>query len=125
MNLDELKRAVVDARKIQASYNGASFDLLLPTDYLWRSTLERHRDERGDLLEAEAFREILGRSLVGWQGVKCSDVLGGSSEDLLPYSPEARELLLDARMDVADVLTIAIGNELKARRQKRGEALKN
>lgn len=125
MDAAAFKAQLDAARGFTAEAGGASFRLRLPTEHAWRLALEQHRDDRGRLLEARAFRAVLDAALVGWEGVTGRTVSPAAPADPLPFSPDARALLLDHRQDIADELAVALGLELSRRRAAREDAEKN
>ena len=125
MDVKELKERIEAARRVEATVNGATFTMVMPTDHQWRVCVQESRGEDGRVIDALAYRRLLERALTGWSGVKCSDMMPGESEEALPFSPAARELLLDHRLDIVDELTIAFGAWLRDHRAKQEESEKN
>lgn len=128
MDLSNLVARLEAARQAEVEADGASFRLRLPNDHTWRVTLERHRDVTGQLQEAAAFRDILNQALIGWQGVTTGHLgvaEAGAAPEVLPFSAEARNLLLDHRQDIADALTIGLATKIADLRAAREAAAKN
>lgn len=125
MDFNAFKAQIEAARSIEVPVGAATYRLQLPVEHAWRVAIEANRDAGGRLLQAKAFREVLSVAIVGWQGVTTRDLLPDAVEEPLPFSPAARESLLDIRQDIADDLTVAIGLEMKARREKLEAARKN
>lgn len=125
MELGNFKSQLEAARQIEAVLGGGTYRLRMPTDHAWRVALEAHRDADGRVIESRAFRAILNTALVGWEGVTTADLLPEAEPAPLPYSDEARALLLDNRQDIADALTVHIGMKLRERREAREAARKN
>ncbi len=125
MDLTTFKQQIEAARQVEFEVGQGKFRIRLPSDHVWRVALESNRDGQGRVIEAQAFRTILNTALVGWEGVTTRDLKPDAEAAPLPFSPEARELLLDNRQDIADALTIQIGVKLGERRQAREAAQKN
>ena len=125
MDLGEIKARLEAARRVEREVNGATFTLVMPTAHQWRVALQDNRDELGRVLEAKAYRQVLSKALVSWRGLKASDLVPEAPADEVPFTPDARELLLDTRQDIADELTIGVGAWLADQRTKREEQLKN
>lgn len=123
MDIAAFKARLDAARAFEHVAGGITFRLRLPTEHAWRLALESQRDAHGRLLEARALRAVLDESVVGWDGATAA--LFGEGADALPFSPEARALLLDHRQDLADELAVALGVRLAERRAAREAAAKN
>lgn len=113
------------SRQFVAEAAGATFTLRLPTDHVWRVTLESHRDAHGHLMEAQAFRGILIVSVVGWSGVTADMILPLAEKSPIPHSAEALRLLFDNRQDIADELMVQVAAKLRERRVALEAARKN
>lgn len=125
MDLAQIRAALDAARRCTAEAAGASFDLQLPTDHAWRVTLERHRGPDGQLLEAQAFRALLEKSVTGWRGVTAALFVPDGGADAVPFDADALALLLEHRQDIADALTLALGARVAERRRAREQLAKN
>jgi len=125
MDFAAFKAQLEATRSFEAEVAGARFRLRLPSQHAWRRELEQHRDEHGRLLEARAFRAVLDAALVGWAGVTAALIDPAAASDAVPFSADARTLLLDCRQDIADALIVALGNRLADARQAREAAAKN
>lgn len=125
MPLVELKAAIEAARQFTVPLGAATFTLRLPSEHDCRVRLERHRDAAGVPLFTEAARALLDTALVGWSGVTEADLFEGAAATPLPFSVEARALLLDHRLDWADELTIALSAKRQQRAEQREAARKN
>lgn len=125
MDVSAFKAQLDAARSFTAEAGGAVFRLRLPTEHAWRLALERNRDPQGRVLEAQAFRALLDAALVGWESVTFATVSPASPAEPLPFSADARGLLLDHRQDIADELAVALGLEIVRRREAREAVAKN
>lgn len=122
-SIAELKLALEASRQRQITLAGATFTLRLPPQHEWRRAAESHRDSHGRVMETVAFRELLEKSIVMWANVPAA-WLDESLTDkgLLDFGAETKTLLLDARQDIADRLTIALA-EFRSERDQKFEAL--
>jgi hypothetical protein len=125
MDAVAFKVALEAARSFEAEAGGAKFRLRMPTEHAWRLAFEGHRDTNGNLLQAKAMREVLDTAITGWDGVTQGHLLPEGGDAALPFSPDARTLLLDGRQDIADALAEELANRLTARRKDREAAAKN
>lgn len=125
MDFAAFKAALEAARAFEVQMAGATFKLRQPTDHAWRLAHERHVDARGALLLASAMRELLNSAVVGWDGVTGRHFMADGTADALPFTPEARALLLDNRQDIADELSIALTRRVIERQNEREAAAKN
>lgn len=125
MDFNLFKTQLESARQVEVVIDERKFRIRLPADHVWRVALESNRDTEGRVIEAQAFRVILNTALIGWEGVTTRDLMPDAACEPLPFSPEARALLLDNRQDIADVLTVHIGAKLRERREAREAAQKN
>jgi len=125
MDIASFKAKLDGARAFECAAGGFTFRLRMPTPHAWRLAIERHVREGGMLEHARAMRSVLDVALVGWEGVTWSAVMPDAPADPLPFSAEARALLLDERQDLADALATAIGIELHRRREALEAVRKN
>ena len=125
MDFAAFKVALEASRSFEASVDGAKFQLRMPTEHAWRVAYERHRDQDGKLMLSSAMLELLSASVVGWDGVTSRFFMPGGTEEALPFSVEARALLLENRQDIADELCIELTKRKMARNKEREEARKN
>lgn len=126
MDVAAFKAQLEAARRIETDeIDGARFLLQVPTAYAFQLAMESHRDAAGRSLEARAFRQLLDDALVGWTGLLARHVDASGGDVALPFSPEARALLLDNRPDIASRLAIKLGVAMAERRAKREQAAKN
>lgn len=125
MDFNSLKQQIEASRRIDVAVNGSTFHLRMPTEHAWRVAIEGNRDSAGRVLEALAFRELLNAAVVGWDGVKTTDLLGDAPEEALHFSKEACAELLDTRQDIVNEIVIAIAAKIRERREKRETERKN
>jgi|SRR4029453_9374778 hypothetical protein len=125
MDISELKAKIAAARYKEVDINGSTYCLSIPHDHAWRCEIERHIDKDMRVLQAAAFRNILQMALTGWRNVKTTDLEADLPEEPLAFSPEARELLLDHRQDIADTLARAIGEFIMEQRERHATQTKN
>lgn len=118
MDLAEIQRRAQAARESTLDVDGATFTLRIPTAYETRLACHQVGDggRAEQLLRVE--RVLLLGALVGWVGVPLSWVLPDADpHEAYVFSPDAVELLLDAR----PALAVALGDQLSARMQARAE----
>src|SRR5262245_5882871 len=125
MDINELKAKIKSARYKEVDINGSTFCVSIPHDHAWRCEIERHVEADSRFLRAVAYRGILNMALTGWRNVKTTDVQPELPEEPLEFSPEARELLLDYRQDIADEITRVIGEYLVEQRERHEHQVKN
>jgi hypothetical protein len=125
MEFASLKVQLEAARRIEATIDGALFDLRLPSDHAWRVAVESNRDAAGRVLETRAMRALLDAALVGWQKVTAKHFAADQPEEAVAFSPAARSELLDVRQDIADELVYALAEKRRERRAKMEEGRKN
>lgn len=126
MDIAAFSRQLDESRRFDCvSQTGATFRLQLPTKFAWRVAVDRHRDGDGRAIDALVHRALLEIALVGWSGVKQSLIDDAGGDEAVPFSPEARALLLEHNTEVMDELAIALGGRLIEQRNKREAAAKN
>lgn len=125
MDVAAFKARLEQARAFEHVVGGVTFRLRLPTEHAWRLALEANRDAHGKLLDARAMRVVLDQAVVGWERASQSLLDPEAGEAPLPFSPEARALLLEERQDLADQLAVALGIKIAERRAAREAARKN
>lgn len=125
MDLNELKSKLDRSREIETTVLGVKFRLRLPSEHAWRLATEQNTGKAGMVLQVGVSRELLELSLCGWEGLKVEHLLKGGGEDSVPFTPEARTVLLDECQDIADDLVVFLVKRLNARRKELGAARKN
>src|SRR5262245_28820736 len=125
MDLAELKAKIAAARYKEVDINGSTYCLSIPHDHAWRCEIERHVDKDLRVLQAAAFRAVLRMALTDWRNVKTTDIQPDLPEEPLPFSTDARELLLDHRQDITDELTRVIGQYIIDQRERHQAEIKN
>lgn len=132
MDLAEIKRRALEAREFSKDVGPEDsprrISLRIPTQH--EITIASRRAGLHQTLDDGAAHLVLERSLlvlavVGWSGVKVSDVLPGGPGDAFPWEAGATELLLDAQPDWARVLYQELLARLVERRTVRDTAEKN
>jgi hypothetical protein len=119
---EEFLSALEASRRFEIDSVGATFTLVMPTEYAARVAVERaNGEESGSVLN----RQIVEAAIVGWSGVKLSHLLAGGPDEELPFSKENVALLLEHRQRIADELASAIAVKFALRRKKIGDAKKN
>lgn len=68
---------------------------------------------------------MLLQGLVGWTGVRESDIVPAAGSAPLPWSPRAVKLLLDSRPDDADALGVVLLEHADQRDEAIEDAAKN
>lgn len=125
MEFTAFKAQIEAAHQTEVAIGVAKFRLRIPSEHAWRLALEANRDQDGRLLEAKAYRRLLDLAVVGWDGVKTTDILAEASEETLAFSPAARDALLDVRQDIADRLMIEMAQKRRDRLDRAEAARKN
>jgi hypothetical protein len=118
--------ASVDAaHRFEVPIGSQKYQLRLPPAHTWRVTYEKNRDAYGNLLDGPTFRALLNVALVAWEGLRTVDILPEYADEPLPFSADARTMLLDHRQDIADELAIALVRKRNERTERMEEARKN
>lgn len=125
MNVTDLAVQLEAARQMEVAAGGVTFKVRLPSDHALKVAYQGSRDARGVPVEATAMRQVLDGAVVGWEGLKASHLLESAGDEPVPFSAQARFLLLETREDLADELTIAISVRMRARRDELEAARKN
>ena len=125
MDIAAFKAQIDAARGFECTAGGITFRLRLPTQHAWRLAIEQNVTADGVVLRARAMRAVLDAALVGWDGVTPATIMSGADAAPLPFSAEARALLLEHRQDIADELSTQVGIELLRRRDSLEETRKN
>jgi len=114
-NVNEFRAALNVARQSQTVIDGVTFTVQLPLPHEWRKSIEQHRDEHHSVKQAEAFRALLDRALVGWSGLTTKHLLPTVEKaESVDYGDEFKQILLDVRQDIADELSIHLALQNKA-----------
>jgi hypothetical protein len=117
VSIDSIRAAIEAARKITVELEGATFEVLLPSDHAVRRVYESNLDAHHWPMETAISRALLDQAVVGWSRLTSRHIHPNGSEEPVLFGAEARALLLDARQDLADELTIALHKARKARRE--------
>ena len=128
MDLAELKARAQAARQFDVAIGECSFTLRAPTRLELRQALLRHDIDprtQSALQLAVLQRYLLHAFLVGWMGVRESDVLPDAGSAPLPWSADAVPLLLDAQPDWADELGGALMTAVHDRAERAQAEAKN
>jgi len=125
MDVKELKERIDAARRVEATVNGATFTMIMPTDHQLRVIMQRANDANGQRVDALIWHRLLGQALVGWSGVKVADLFVVENDEPLAFSAEARDLLLEHRLDIVDSLEREVLQWLSDYRSKREATEKN
>ena len=125
MDVKELKDRIEASRRVEAVVNGATFTMIMPTDHQLRVIMQRANDANGQRVDALIWHRLLGQALVGWSGVKVADLFVVENDEPLAFSAEARDLLLEHRLDIVDSLEREVLQWLSDYRSKREATEKN
>jgi len=122
MDIQALRERAKSARTLTIEHDGAHYTLVIPSDFEWRTIIKRHRED-----DSKCTRALVDAALVGWSGVRVADAVPESDKatESLPFSGEARALLLDYRVDILSTLETALILEFHSRREAREAAQKN
>jgi hypothetical protein len=124
MDFAELQKRFEQSRRCDVTVQGIAFALLLPHPNDVRVAFEEQARS-----QSAAFRVLLERAITGWQRCTIAHLLQDAPEadagKPLEYSPEACALLLRARQDITDELTVAVSEERARRLELREAARKN
>lgn len=111
------------ARRLEVEHGGAQFRLEVPTESALRRLYRPHTTWEGEGSKATpridalaSQRDIVLHALKGWEGVT-ERALGGGDE-VLPFSAEAAQELIDDDLKLQDALASAIWDAINARRER-------
>lgn len=125
MDFADFKAKIAKSRELEVEVDGAKFRLLVPSEHAWRIAVEENRGPGGKVLQQRVSRHLLEASVVGWGGLLARHLLSGGGEEPVPFTHEARSILLDERQDIADELTLKLMQRLNERRAELETARKN
>lgn len=129
MDLADIKAQARKAREFTHPIGDKAFTILTPTKTELRACVFEHKlfaDGAGQALAGQLLMHHLLRSaLIGWTGVRESDVLPGAGSAPLPWSADAADAYLDANPDDADALGAAMLAKTRLRNDAIEEDAKN
>lgn len=124
-DLTTLRMALEASRRFDVTVGAAVFHLAMPSEYDIRRAAEDNRDANGLIKDAQMMRVLMQTAVVGWEGVRTTDIAPGVDPEPIAFSDTARTLLLDQNMEVADAIALAMGAEMGKRRAQRQADEKN
>jgi hypothetical protein len=102
MDWADIARRAAAAREFTHEVDGRRFTLRLPTHDEMRISVLSHgtpgvNTDVGLAAWERIGRELIERAVVGWSGVRFSDLLPGETDEPLEWAAEGVPLLLDAQ----------------------------
>lgn len=125
MTLEELKAQLEVGRRLEIAAGGITFRCMRPLEFEWRLAEDNARNAHGRTNVTQAFFAVVSKAVTGWSGAKERHLVPEAGEDALAYSEEAKQLLLQARQDLCDELSVRLAEEVRAWSAKARAAEKN
>jgi hypothetical protein len=128
MDLDNLRRRAVAARRFDVPIDGVVVTLEIPTRHASKLAYSRAGMVEGDNSATTMIRwtrAVLVMAVAGWSGVTERHVLPDGGDEPVPFSADAVDLVLDARPEWEEALAAAVLDRLAQRRAIEDTAAKN
>lgn len=129
--IDDLRRAAQAVREftlpLGPEEDGRTITLRTPTPYEVRlAALRTGATEKPDPAALVVLeRSLLQLGVIGWAGLRQSDIVPGGTADLLEFDAQITDLLLDAQPEWCKAPVAEMYAKLAARAAIRDEAQKN
>lgn len=125
MDYPVFKQQLEAARKGEASVDGITFTMRLPTEYELSVAREATREENGLYNNVRAMRTVLVDAVKGWSGCTTRHILPSAAAEPLDFSPTALADLLDNRQDILAALIAEVMIQRRQRLERHEEEAKN
>jgi hypothetical protein len=96
-----------------------------PSDFEERKILSLRPEDRSEAAILQVSFDLVAAAVVEWDGVTYDHLLADGDDTPLACNPDTVRMLLEARTDILDALTAAVGEHRKGLRAHREETLGN